>query len=446
MPIEISWTVKNASALHTRMSQAVARSSAPPMQPPWIAQTIGKRASSSALKQSISFLQRLLEAEPLARGARRERQPVAGEDVERHAGGEVLAGRREHHRARRALVAQAAHGVAQRGKERRRHRVHPLGAIELDVGDAAPRARRRRIRGVGHGEGRQAMEQRTIRTRDGLALRAPRLAVRGRQRDRLSSSMAWASTSAAMSTSPRASTRAAGACVGYDQRGHGESAGERGRLAADDDLLLDLAAVDRPRSAPRRPPAPAGPARPQPRRPGGGALRRRRPGGIAAPALAARRRCARPLVARRSTSACRRRSSSLLAALGAAGARTSRSATARCRPASRATRRSSPPIAPTRSSTTGSRRGSRASSSTPARRCSRLAPRWRRADAAALRRRDRLRASGRQRRLRRRRAAAAWSRRAPSRRSSTRSSTSPSSAEVLSVLDGWLDTLDSSAD
>jgi hypothetical protein len=53
MPIEISWTVKNASALQTRMSQAVARSRAPPMQPPWIAQTIGKRASSSALKQSM---------------------------------------------------------------------------------------------------------------------------------------------------------------------------------------------------------------------------------------------------------------------------------------------------------------------------------------------------------------------------------------------------------
>ena len=53
MPIEISCTVKNASALQTRMSQAVARSSAPPMQPPWIAQTTGKRASSSALKQSI---------------------------------------------------------------------------------------------------------------------------------------------------------------------------------------------------------------------------------------------------------------------------------------------------------------------------------------------------------------------------------------------------------
>lgn len=31
--------------------------------------------------------------------------------------------------------------------------------------------------------------------------------------------------------------------VGYDQRGHGASPGERGRLVADDDLLVDLAAV-----------------------------------------------------------------------------------------------------------------------------------------------------------------------------------------------------------
>jgi len=31
--------------------------------------------------------------------------------------------------------------------------------------------------------------------------------------------------------------------VGYDQRGHGTSAGERGRIAAHDDLLADLAAV-----------------------------------------------------------------------------------------------------------------------------------------------------------------------------------------------------------
>jgi alpha-beta hydrolase superfamily lysophospholipase len=42
--------------------------------------------------------------------------------------------------------------------------------------------------------------------------------------------------------------------VGYDQRGHGASPGERGRIAAEDDLLADLAAVidDVRRSSPRR--------------------------------------------------------------------------------------------------------------------------------------------------------------------------------------------------
>ena len=54
MPIVISCTVKNASALHRRMSHAVARSRPPPTQPPCIAQIAGKLASSRALKQSIS--------------------------------------------------------------------------------------------------------------------------------------------------------------------------------------------------------------------------------------------------------------------------------------------------------------------------------------------------------------------------------------------------------
>ena len=42
--------------------------------------------------------------------------------------------------------------------------------------------------------------------------------------------------------------------VGYDQRGHGASPGARGRIAAEDDLLADLAAVidDVRRASPRR--------------------------------------------------------------------------------------------------------------------------------------------------------------------------------------------------
>ena len=81
--------------------------------------------------------------------------------------------------------------------------------------------------------------------------------------------------------------------VGYDQRGHGASPGERGRLAADDDLLADLAAVlDAVRARSGRA---ARPPRPQPRRPGRRALRRRRARSARA-CMAARRRRARPLV------------------------------------------------------------------------------------------------------------------------------------------------------
>ncbi len=53
MPMWISCTVKNASAVHTRRSHAAARSSAPPTQAPCTAQTIGKRAASSTSKQAI---------------------------------------------------------------------------------------------------------------------------------------------------------------------------------------------------------------------------------------------------------------------------------------------------------------------------------------------------------------------------------------------------------
>ena len=49
MPMLISCTTKNASALAYRRSAAVARSSAPPMQPPWTATSTGTRAFSSAV-------------------------------------------------------------------------------------------------------------------------------------------------------------------------------------------------------------------------------------------------------------------------------------------------------------------------------------------------------------------------------------------------------------
>jgi hypothetical protein len=154
MPIEISCTVKNASALQTRMSHAVARSRAPPMQPPWIAHDDREARLVEGAEAVDELPQRLLEGEPLARRRRRERREVAGEDVERHAGREVLAGRRDHHRPRRAFVAEPAHGVADGGKERRRHRVQALGAVQLQVGDAVLVREFEEFGAVDHGVGR----------------------------------------------------------------------------------------------------------------------------------------------------------------------------------------------------------------------------------------------------------------------------------------------------
>ena len=66
----ISWTVKNASALQRRMSHAVARSSAPPMQPPWIAQIDREARFVEGAEAVHQLAQRLLEGEALARRRR----------------------------------------------------------------------------------------------------------------------------------------------------------------------------------------------------------------------------------------------------------------------------------------------------------------------------------------------------------------------------------------
>ncbi len=81
-----------------------------------------------------------LEREPLARVAGVQHglhRAVGGEGVERHAGAEVPAFGAQDQHARGAGVVQRLHRVAQRRKERRRHRVHALGAVQDQFGDAA---------------------------------------------------------------------------------------------------------------------------------------------------------------------------------------------------------------------------------------------------------------------------------------------------------------------
>ncbi len=194
-------------------------------------------------------------------------------------------------------------------------------------------------------------------------------------------------------------TRAGWSVVGYDQRGHGRSAG-RARPAR------------RRRRPARRPGArsstpcapssrrPAGAARPQPRRPGRRALRRRRARVAAAGLVSATVDAlvlSSPALAIGMTAAQAR----LLATLGplTPNLGIGNGLEADWHLARR--RRSSPRTAPIRWSTTGSRRGWSASSSTAGRRVLALAPRWQRADAAALRRQRPLRRAGRQRRVRR---------------------------------------------
>jgi hypothetical protein len=77
--------------------------------------------------------QAVLEGQPRAAAAHVQHRHAAGEDVQRHAGAEMLAGRRDHQRPRAAFGVELQHGVAQRREERRVHRVQPLGAVELQV-------------------------------------------------------------------------------------------------------------------------------------------------------------------------------------------------------------------------------------------------------------------------------------------------------------------------
>jgi alpha-beta hydrolase superfamily lysophospholipase len=84
--------------------------------------------------------------------------------------------------------------------------------------------------------------ERTVRTRDGLELRRRDWPV-----DRASGTIVVVhglGEHAGRYAHVAARLNASGwSVVGFDQRGHGASPGERGRIAAGDDLLVDLAAV-----------------------------------------------------------------------------------------------------------------------------------------------------------------------------------------------------------
>jgi alpha-beta hydrolase superfamily lysophospholipase len=99
----------------------------------------------------------------------------------------------------------------------------------------------------------RSSEVRTVRTRDGLALRRRDWPARGAHGTIVI--VHGLGEHAGRYAHVAARLNASGwTLVGYDQRGHGTSPGARGRLAAGDDLLADLAAVidDARRDSPRR--------------------------------------------------------------------------------------------------------------------------------------------------------------------------------------------------
>jgi alpha-beta hydrolase superfamily lysophospholipase len=200
-----------------------------------------------ALKQSMSFRSDSWKASRCRGDAGREHRLVAGEDVERHAGREVLAGRGDDEHARLARLAEAAHRVAEGREERRRHRVEPLGAVQAQVRDAAIVREFEEFAEAGavvHG-GRGGWvdnNNKQVETRDGLILRGrewPLASARGTivLVHGLGEHVGRYAHVAAFWN------ERGWRVVGYDHRGHGASDGARGRLAAEDDLLADLARV-----------------------------------------------------------------------------------------------------------------------------------------------------------------------------------------------------------
>ena len=237
----------------------------------------------------------------------------------------------------------------------------------------------------------------------------------------MSSSTASASTSAATRTSRRASTRTGWSVVGYDQRGHGKSPGERGRLAAGDDLLADLAAViDAVRAEASGPLVLLGHSL------GGLVVARFVAGALESPPPAWRREVdalvlSSPALDIGMTTAKRALLATLEALTPNLGIGNGLDVNAISRDAAVVAAYRADPLVHDRIAPRLVRFLADAGPAVLA-----LAPRWRRADAAALRRQRPLRGAGRQRRIRRGGAGVDGHARGCFRRSSTRSSTSPS--------------------
>ena len=98
------------------MSQAVARSTPAPMQPPWIAAITGGRACSTALNavlQPVMWRSRASAARP---GSSLGGNWLGG-IMEVEAGGEMAAAAREQDRAHRRVGAERPEGLADRGEQ-----------------------------------------------------------------------------------------------------------------------------------------------------------------------------------------------------------------------------------------------------------------------------------------------------------------------------------------
>ena len=407
------------------------------MQPPWTAQTTGKRASSRALKQSMSFLSDSWKASRCAAGGgdRASLPAKTSSDmpaekclpVDEITSARVAPSSPSRRTASRMAGKNAGVIVFSRSGRFSRRWATPLSCESAKNSLA-----------VVHGGGRWSDGQRRrFKTRDGMALAAATGRRRAGARHDCPRPRPRRAHRSLCARRRAASTRRGWRVVGYDQRGHG---------------------------AKRRRARPARRRRRPPRRPGAASSTR------CAPSIrAARWSCSATASAawsRRASSPARlapaaawsRPVDALRAVLAGAGhgmTPLQKALLAVLGPLTpnlavgnglkpRWISRDPAVVAayrPIRWCTTGSRRGWPASSSTAASSCARVAPRWTVPTLLLYAGADRCVAAGRQRRVRGGGAGGRGRRRANGRASSTRSSTNPSRPRCYRRFAEWLDTL-----